>query len=661
MKNNFKLLTAIALLLATTLSMAFSNSPALGTVFQERAPIDVAFTYQGHINVNDELYTGFCDFRFGLWDDPAGGAQIGSSVTKTGVSVTGGAFAVTLDFGQIVAQAAWLEVATRCPAGSGDYITLSPRHAITPAPYALYSASAPWGGLTDIPAGFADGVDNDTIYSAGSGLVLADTSLGIDEEFVGDIISNTLVAGPAWFNDIVHTTISETITSNAQWFTEILSTTIANNPQWFTTIIYQTVISNTVALSGTYQLAITESCPEGYAISQVNDDGTVECEVDTDTTYTAGNGLVLTGATFSVNTVAIQARVSGTCAAGSAISSISSTGTVTCETDDNTTYTAGNGLALTGTTFSVDTSEIQARVSGTCAVGSAIRSISSTGTVTCETDDDTTYGAGDGLTMAGTTLSAVGSPYANVVVVAKSGGDYTTITAALNSITDAGSSNRYLVIVGPGTYSERVTMKQYVDVAGSGESLTFITADTGPTSGSPSSVVVGALFSELRDVTLTISGTGTYGTGLYNGNGATWLRDVTINVNGGTTGRYGIYNAYSPGGTFFHEHVTINLASGSTISAYGVYVGQDNTVWVLDSSINVSVGSTVQRGVHSNSGGTAKVMNTRIVSGIESLYAAAGGTFYVGASYLGAPTGVSGTKVCAGVYTASTYYTNTCP
>ena len=50
---------------------------------------------------------------------------------------------------------------------------------------------------------------------------------------------------------------------------------------------------------------------------------------------------------------------------------------------------------------------------------------------------------------------------ANVIVVAKSGGDYTTITAALNNITDANATKHYLVRVMPGIYTERVAMKEY--------------------------------------------------------------------------------------------------------------------------------------------------------------------------------------------------------
>ncbi|HEY7511252.1 MAG TPA: hypothetical protein VIG50_13415, partial [Vicinamibacteria bacterium] len=104
--------------------------------------------------------------------------------------------------------------------------------------------------------------------------------------------------------------------------------------------------------------------------------------VDNDTTYSAGFGLNLVGTQFAADTGEMQARVTGLCGAGSAIASINSAGGVTCEFDNDTTYSAGFGINLSGTAFSADTTEMQRRVTGTCP-DSAIRTVSASGTVTC--------------------------------------------------------------------------------------------------------------------------------------------------------------------------------------------------------------------------------------------------------------------------------------
>jgi pectin methylesterase-like acyl-CoA thioesterase len=72
-------------------------------------------------------------------------------------------------------------------------------------------------------------------------------------------------------------------------------------------------------------------------------------------------------------------------------------------------------------------------------------------------------------------LTAMKTAYNNVLVVAKSGGHYNTISAALASISDNSAANRYLIWVAPGTYTETVTMKEYVDIEGAGEIATKIT------------------------------------------------------------------------------------------------------------------------------------------------------------------------------------------
>ena len=124
-------------------------------------------------------------------------------------------------------------------------------------------------------------------------------------------------------------------------------------------------------------------------------------------------GAVAGDAALAVDFAQAQHRVTGTCPGG-AISAIDAAGAVTCQppAGDITGVTAGTGLTGGGTTgaitMGVDFAATQARVAGACAAGSSIRAIATTGTVTCEPDDDsgadiTSVTAGTGLTGGGTT------------------------------------------------------------------------------------------------------------------------------------------------------------------------------------------------------------------------------------------------------------------
>lgn len=121
--------------------IAASAGLALAHVASAQTPLGTAFTYQGELKFQGQPAAGPTDLRFRLYDAPVGGAQVGTEVAASAVSVSAGRFTLPLDFGAgaFAGQARWLEIDVRCPAGTGPFTTLNPRQPLTAAPYALHA------------------------------------------------------------------------------------------------------------------------------------------------------------------------------------------------------------------------------------------------------------------------------------------------------------------------------------------------------------------------------------------------------------------------------------------------------------------------------------------------------------------------------------------
>ncbi|MEQ1642258.1 MAG: tail fiber domain-containing protein [Pyrinomonadaceae bacterium] len=101
-----------------------------------------SFNYQGNLKSGGNDANGSHDFEFALFNAESGGAQLGSTVTQTGVAVTNGIFAVTLDFGnQFPGASRFLEIRVRL-AGGGAFTTLTPRQPVSSTPYAIKSTNS---------------------------------------------------------------------------------------------------------------------------------------------------------------------------------------------------------------------------------------------------------------------------------------------------------------------------------------------------------------------------------------------------------------------------------------------------------------------------------------------------------------------------------------
>jgi hypothetical protein len=108
------------------------------------AAVGTAFTYQGRLLDNGAPANGPYDFQLRLYDALTGGAQVGSTVSQGDVTVTNGLFTVTLDFGASAFSGGprYLQVETRSGASTGAYTPLTPRQALLPAPYSMYTTNA---------------------------------------------------------------------------------------------------------------------------------------------------------------------------------------------------------------------------------------------------------------------------------------------------------------------------------------------------------------------------------------------------------------------------------------------------------------------------------------------------------------------------------------
>jgi len=419
------------------------------------APLGTAFTYQGQLVQAGVPAGGSFDFQFKLFDVAVGGAQVGVDVARNGVAVDEGVFTIDLDFGGTAfdGQARFLEIRVR-PAGGGGFTLLAPRQAIMATPYALRSSNAdaaPWSGITGVPSGLADGIDNDT-------------------------------------------------------------------------------------------------------------------------QYTAGAGLNLTGGQFSVNLSVVQARVTGTCAAGSSMRTIDGAGAVVCEPDDigigsivagpGITGGGGGGSVMVGVDFA-----------GTGSAAMAARS-------------DHTHDQFAAKLVRTVTVSPVGTATENG----------TALRNALNGLTDASCDKPYLLRIEPAQYdvgTMPLVMKECVGIEGGGELVTEIRGAGAATTNS--GTIVGAPNTEVRRLTVRNTGGNTAAVAIFANAASLKLTHITALAAGATGQNYAIY--YKSTNVADLGNVTAEATGGSV--ARGIY-NQSSSPFMTDVRAS-AVNAATNTGVYNDS------------------------------------------------------------
>lgn len=200
---------------------------------------------------------------------------------------------VGFDFGLAVFtfESRYLELEIRAGTSTGAYTGISPRQAISPVPEALranwsdravIANAVPWSGLTDVPAGFADDVDNVgtgtvTSVAAGSGLsggtIITSGTVAVDFSQVLARISATCPAGQA---------LTRVSVAGVPSCSPVISEIRLGAGLQVQDPVGPTHINANSQLLGlndnVWQFRVSRSCPAGQYLTAISRNGSVTCE-----------------------------------------------------------------------------------------------------------------------------------------------------------------------------------------------------------------------------------------------------------------------------------------------------------------------------------------------------------------------------------------------
>lgn len=213
---------------------------------------------------------------------------------------------------------------------------------------------------------------------------------------------------------------------------------------------------------------------------------------------------------------------------------------------------------------------------------------------------------------------------ANTVQVWPGGATFTSIQAAINSITNASQQLQYQVAVGSGTFNENVTMKDYVYITGAGQGVTIITAKAGQ---QPNGVVNSASNCGISEVTINAIG-GSWGdwpvaikissAGNFHVSGVT--ANATDSGNGGSNIRVITDNTGSYSGNIIvgQSVLSVNSVSGTTATGIELFGMGGMSIFVNLTAIDIEGPSTY--GVSTAVNATATLADSKIIATVWALY-----------------------------------------
>jgi hypothetical protein len=264
-----------------------------------------AFTYQGRLTDAGGPANGLYDLQLCLYDVLAGASPLQCAPALDDVPVEGGLFTVSVDFGSVafIGQQRFLELRVRPGTSTAGYTVLAPRQLLRATPEALranVASAAPWAGLTGVPAGFADGIDQDsggtvTTINAGAGLsggpitttgTLAIAAGGINASMIGtgqvgpaQIASSAIDSARIADESIAAADIGPNAVGASELADNAVDTAAIGNAQVNAAKIAPGAVGATQIDPTQVQARISARCAAGDYLRGINADGSVDCDL----------------------------------------------------------------------------------------------------------------------------------------------------------------------------------------------------------------------------------------------------------------------------------------------------------------------------------------------------------------------------------------------
>jgi hypothetical protein len=262
-------------------------------------PLGSAFSYQGQLKEAGQPATGLYDIQTCLFDGLVSATTLVCAPDLNDVPVADGLFTVALDFGAAAffGQERYLELRVRPGASTGSYTVLNPRQLLRATPEALRANNAPWSGISGMPPGFADGVDNQGVSSITAGAGLSGgtiTSSGTVAIANGGVTSAMIAAGGVGTSQLAANAVDasrildESVNASDIASDAIGAAELASNAVDTAAIVDANVTSAKIAPGAIgsaqinpaqIQTRVTGSCLEGEYFRGINADGSLNCEL----------------------------------------------------------------------------------------------------------------------------------------------------------------------------------------------------------------------------------------------------------------------------------------------------------------------------------------------------------------------------------------------